>query len=80
MAFSSSAAWSAEGCLSASWAAASRAARIGAEQGQRAERAFDRAAQPVVDDDALEAVGSDTGDVIAGDRIAQLVVLAGRRR
>ncbi len=34
---------------------------VGAEQGQRAERRLDRAAQPVVDDDPLEAVGCDAG-------------------
>ena len=31
--------------------------RVGAEQGQAAERRLDRAAQPVVDDDAVEPVG-----------------------
>jgi hypothetical protein len=35
---------------------------IRAEQGQRAERRLDRAAQPVVDDDPIEAVWSDVRD------------------
>ena len=43
---------------------------IGAEQGQRAERTFDRTAQVIVDDDAVEAVRVGAGKVIAGHRVA----------
>ena len=66
-AFSSSAAASAEGCRSASCAAASRGGRIGAEQGQPPERRLDRAAQAVVDDDAVEPVrrGGASGSPVA---------------
>ena len=45
---------SAEGCRSASCAAREPGGGIGAEQGQLAERALDRAAQPVVDADPVE--------------------------
>ena len=42
---------------------------IGAEQGQRPEGAFDRAAQAVVDNDPVKAVRLGTGDLLADDRV-----------
>ena len=70
-AFSSSAAASAEGCFSASRRGGEPGVAVGAEQGQRAERRLDRAAQPVVDDDPVEAVGGDARDLLAAHRVAQ---------
>jgi len=45
---------------------------IGAEQGQRAERSLDRAAQPVVDDYPVEAVGRKIGQLLSGCGVRQL--------
>ncbi len=44
---------------------------VGAEQGQRRQRRLDLAAQPIVDDDAGEAVGGDARNPFAGRGVAE---------
>ena len=45
---------------------------IGAEQGQLAQRAFDRPAQPIVDADSLGRIRRYAGNIGPGDRVGQL--------
>jgi len=54
--------------------------RVGTEQGEAAERRLDRAAQTVVDPDALAGIGGDAGNFGAGRGVVDLRRAAGRGR
>ena len=70
MAFSSNAASAAEGCLSASWAAARRAAGLVLNRVSAPSAPSISPRRRLLTMMRLEAVGIDTGDVLVGDRVA----------